>query len=118
MTAIVPHAEHELRPQVDSITLTPFSDWVWSIIFTSVVMAWALFNSAMQSWIAVPLFACGVLTSLDAVAWIRRRIDLFDPVGIIGLLGVHFFFLAPILHIVWNTWSAYVTPLQDWDDWL
>lgn len=54
----------------------------------------------------------------DAVDWFRGRVNLFDPVGIIGLLGVHFFFTAPLLHVVWNSWMLYIDPPPDWRDWL
>ena len=38
---------------------------------------------------------------------------LFDPAAIIGLLGVHFFFLAPLLHVAWDSWvMPYVSPLR------
>ena len=112
----------ELDLRDDPTTLpahrAPPSDWVWAVVFSGLVMSWALLFPAMQKWIAIPFFTCGVLSSLDAIAWLRRRTDLFDPVGVIGVLSVHFFFLAPILHVVWNAWSAYVTPLEDWSEWL
>ncbi|WP_371123938.1 hypothetical protein [Microcoleus sp.] len=45
--------------------------------------------------------------------------EIFDPVGIIGLLGFHFFFLAPLLHIRWDAWiEPWYTPPPDWRPWL
>ncbi len=69
-------------------------------------------------WFVIPVFLCGVLIGSDAVSWFRGQIDNFDPVGILGLLGFHFFFLAPLLHVYWDYWMAYVIPPYDWRDWL
>ena len=69
-------------------------------------------------WFVVPVTACGVLIATDAIAWMRGKTDIFDPAGLIGLLGVHFFFLAPLLHVQWDHWMAGVVPPSDWRDWL
>ena len=61
-----------------------------------------------RHWFMIPVFACGVLVTLDAVKWFRGQFDPFDPVGLLGIYGVHFFFIAPLLHVVWNWWL--VTP--------
>src|SRR6185312_11717822 len=105
MTTYAQDFDRNVELRANTSGRVPLSDWIWSTVFASIVMGWALFNPAMQNWIAIPIFACGVLTAVDAVAWIRRRVDIFDPIGVLGFLGVHFFFLAPIFHIVWNTWS-------------
>jgi hypothetical protein len=55
---------------------------------------------------------------MDAVDWLRSRLDVFDPIGILGLYGFHFFFLAPLLHVHWNEWMPYIIPPPDWRDWL
>lgn len=69
-------------------------------------------------WFAVPVFLCGVLIGADAVDWVRNRRDLFDPVGIIGLLGLHLFFLAPLLHVVWDHWMPFVQHPPERRHWL
>ena len=69
-------------------------------------------------WFIIPVVMCGVLIGSDAADWFRGRLDLFDPVGILGLLGVHFFFLAPLLHVHWDYWMSYVVPPPDWRDYL
>lgn len=69
-------------------------------------------------WYILPVLACGVLTGTDAVNWFRGRLDVFDPVGAIGVFGVHFFFLAPLLHLYWNIWLRYIDPPPDWREWL
>jgi len=44
--------------------------------------------------------------------------NLLDPVGILGALGYHAFFLAPLLHVSLNVWMAWVHPPPDWREWL
>ncbi|NLF00223.1 MAG: hypothetical protein GX601_04515, partial [Anaerolineales bacterium] len=83
-----------------------------------VVLALQFVNPAFGHWFIIPVAACGTLIGADAVDWFRGRLDLFDPVGIIGLLGVHFFLLAPLLHVAWDRWMGYISPPPDWRPWL
>lgn len=70
-------------------------------------------------WFVIPVTLSGILIGMDAVDWFRGRLEIFDPVGIIGLLGFHFFFLAPLLHIRWDAWiEPWYTPPPDWRPWL
>jgi len=70
-------------------------------------------------WFVIPVTLSGILMGTDAVDWFRGRLNIFDPVGIIGLLGFHFFFLAPLLHIRWDSWlEAWYIPPPDWRPWL
>jgi hypothetical protein len=79
-------------------------------------------NPQIAHWFILPILLCGILVGSDAVDWLRGRVDLFDPVGIVGVLGVHFFLLAPLLHVAWDYWLSderpYVDPPPDWRDWL
>jgi hypothetical protein len=77
-----------------------------------------LLSSEVRHWFVIPVTICGAIVLLDALDWVRGARDLFDPVGILGLLGVHFFFLAPLLHVVWDQWMWYVQPPPDWREWL
>ena len=77
-----------------------------------------LASEKVAHWFVIPVFVCGVIIGVDAFDWFRGRVGMFDPAGIIGLLGVHFFFLAPLLHVVWDVWLPYVVPPRDWRDWL
>lgn len=85
---------------------------------TLTVCAFLISFAAMAHWFVVPVWLCGVLIGRDAVDWFRNRLSLFDPAGIIGLIGVHFFFLAPLLHVAWDSWMLYVEPPPDWRPWL
>lgn len=64
------------------------------------------------------MLVCGILIGSDAVGWFREQTNIFDPVGILGLLGFHFFFLTPFLHVYWDYWMPLVTAPPDWRDWL
>lgn len=95
---------------------------VSSCAIVSVLMVAA--NEDFRHWFVLPVFACGAIVGTDAVDWLRGRTDTFDPVGIVGLFGVHFFFVAPLLHVQWDywlwtsRWSAYLPPPVDWRPWL
>jgi len=70
-------------------------------------------------WFVIPVALSGILIGIDAVDWFRGRLNIFDPVGILGLLGFHFFFLAPLLHVRWDSWlEPWYTPPPDWRPWL
>jgi len=75
-------------------------------------------SDSLQHWFLIPVSICGVLMTTDALAWVRGRLDLYDPVGIVGLLGVHFFFFAPLLHVQWDYYMTDVAGPPDWRDWL
>src|SRR5258707_15491648 len=76
-------------------------------------------DSSMLHWFLIPVLACGVVIGGDAVDWIRGRLSLFDPVGILGTLGYYFFFLAPLL-VVWFKHRLLYLPDQpdDYRPWL
>lgn len=88
------------------------------LLCTSTVCGFLVACERIAHWFIIPVLLCGVLIGIDAVDWFRGRLDLLDPAGIIGLLGVHFFFLAPLLHVTWDSWMRYVNPPPDWRDWL
>jgi hypothetical protein len=88
------------------------------LLCTSTVCGFLIACERIAHWFLVPVLLCGVLIGIDAVDWFRGRLDIFDPAGINGLLGVHFFFLAPLLHVTWDSWMRYINPPPDWRDWL
>ncbi len=97
-------------------------DWssaAFSFVFCGVgVVAFGLSSSDYAHWFIIPIYLCGALIGTDVVSWVRGRMDVLDPVGLLGLFGLHFFFLAPLLHVHWNYWIPYVTPPEDWRPWL
>jgi hypothetical protein len=69
-------------------------------------------------WFIIPVTLSGILIGVDAVDWLRGRMDLMDPVGWVGLFGLHFFFLAPLLIVLWDYQMVYLSPMMDWRPWL
>jgi len=92
--------------------------FISGLIFVTTLSGFLLFNSSLVHWFVIPVLMCGILIGVDAVDWLRGRLDPFDLCGILGLLGVHFFFLAPLLHVDWNVWMRGVVPPDDWREWV
>ena len=95
-----------------------------SVITSSLVAACLCLYAAAASplldhWFLLPLFGCGTLIGIDLVEWLRGRLDLFDPAGMVGILGFHFFFVSPMLMIFWGYRMRYL-PMQptDYRPWL
>lgn len=90
---------------------------VSSYICAAIAAAFLAQSPALVHWFVIPVLICGILMVQDIVEWIKEM-DLFDPIGLVGLLGAHHFFIAPLLHVHWNEWASTVTALDDWRDWL
>lgn len=94
----------------------------------NIIVAWFLASLIMlvvvamspetHHWFLFPVLACGVVIGTDAIAWVRGDLDAFSPVGVIGLLGVHFFFLAPMLQVHWDVAIRNGVRPDDWRPWL
>ena len=102
---------HDLKAVVFSSTL------IACIIISGITALLLMCSSVLVHWFVIPVSVCGVLIGVDAIDWLRGRLDLYDLSGILGILGVHFFFLAPLLHVSWNFWLRVSAP-PDWRDWL
>ena len=83
-----------------------------------VALAFAVTTPAALHWFLLPVTLCGALIADDALRWMRGKVGAFDPAGILGVVGLHMFFLAPLLHVRWNFWMRYVQPPPDWRDWI
>lgn len=103
---------------LNSLMITLFA----SVLLTFTVLFFFLVQSdGFQHWFVLPVALCGVLIGMDAIDWLRGKLNIFDPFGFVGLLGFHFFFLAPLLHVYWNYWSLYQlgsTQPADYRPWL
>ncbi|MGQ9601031.1 MAG: hypothetical protein ACUVWZ_16685 [Anaerolineae bacterium] len=108
------------RPQGRSaVRRSAALSWVISLYVCALVVIGLLFLSErLWHWFVLPVFLCGVVVTVDAVEWLRGRLDIFDPFGVIGAIGFHFFFLAPLLQVYWDYWMRYVIPPPDWRPWL
>ncbi|MCA2214076.1 hypothetical protein [Jidongwangia harbinensis] len=73
-------------------------------------------DARLWHWFVVPVAACGVLIGADVVAWLRGRLDTFDPRGVLAVLGFHFFYLAPLLHVLLDYWPTRIVPSVSWPD--
>src|ERR1700730_14595673 len=94
------------------MTSLAISFWLCTLTACGFLLA----SAQTAHWFIIPVLFCGVLIGCDAIDWFRGRLSLFDPAGIIGLVGVHFFFLAPLLHVTWDSWMLYINPPPDWRD--
>lgn len=72
----------------------------------------------LRHWFVLPVLFCGILCTMEAIEWVRGEMDRFDPRGLIGVFGFHFFFLAPLLHMRWDYLMPEVTHPPDWREWL
>jgi hypothetical protein len=92
---------------------------VLALVFCSLlVIGLILYDGAFLHWFVLPLIVCGTLIGADAIAFIEGQVEVMDPAALIGGLGMHFFFLAPLLHVLWDIWLQYVVPPPDWREWL
>ncbi len=95
------------------------SSWLIAVLLCGLTTcAFALSSASFHHWFIVPIALCGILIGKDAIDWVRGKLDVFDPIGIIGLLGVHFFFLAPLFQVQGEYRMLYVAPPPDWRPWL
>ncbi|NJR59167.1 MAG: hypothetical protein HC769_10125 [Cyanobacteria bacterium CRU_2_1] len=94
------------------------SAMISSLVCILIILGFIRSSDQFLHWFIIPILLNGILIGIDAVDWVRGRLSLFDPVGILGLLGVHFFFITPLLHVSWDDWLGLVTPPDDWRTWL
>lgn len=89
-----------------------------ALLAPCIVAIFLALSEATWHWFILPVLACGILIGADALDWLRGRRDIFDPIAIIGLLGVEFFLIAPLLHVTRDYWMPEIIPPPDWREWL
>ncbi|WP_254512677.1 hypothetical protein [Anatilimnocola floriformis] len=89
----------------------------WLISASTLLIAVCI-DPAFQHWFILPLMICGGIVGNWALDWLRGERDMFDPLSIFALVGVHFFFLATIMHVGTDYWMPYVDAPLDWRPWL
>ena len=94
----------------------PYPGYCFALL--CLVSGLAAFETRLVHWFLVPVIACGLITGRDAVDWLSGRIDPFHPRGVIGVVGVHLFFLAPLLLAFWDLDYDVVRGPDDWRPWL
>jgi hypothetical protein len=112
---------HALHPSSVPARTTPSSaddrqvSWAVGTAIVLITTAVAVTVApALRHWFIVPVTMCGILVIPDAVHWARRRLDTFDPQAMLGLLGTHFFYVAPLLHVLLDYWAKYIDGSDDW----
>jgi hypothetical protein len=84
----------------------------------SVWAALAVLTPELVHPMALPLVICGGLAGVEAVQWLQGRRDSLDSASLLSLFLVHFFFLAPLLHVVLDWWAPFLPGLEDWRPWI
>jgi hypothetical protein len=87
-------------------------------VSTTIVLAALLFAPASRHWFVLPILCCGILAGVDGSRWLRGRLGAFDPIALLGVYGYHFFFLAPLFHVIFDFWLPGVSAPEDWRDWI
>ena len=106
--------EIDIRKQINT------TDYVVALVFSIVlIIICAAFSTRVLHWFLLPLVPCGVLIGVDAVGWFRGKYDLFDPKGMLGLMGLHFFFISYLLTAVWEVETPVTAVgLEDYRPWM
>jgi hypothetical protein len=84
------------------------------VLIPTISAVLALGEPRLRHWFLIPVTVCGTIVAIDAVEWLRRRLDVFDPRAVLGLLGVHLYYFAPVLHVLLDRWPIEITGLADW----
>jgi hypothetical protein len=87
---------------------------------TALSLLFIAINRSVFHWFILPAMACGVLAGVDIVRWLRGRLELFDPRTIIAGLAFYGFFVAPVLHVIWDRFGVgdEMVMFGDWRPWL
>jgi hypothetical protein len=111
-------AFQKIRNAPEKISLS----MVFSVMVTVMIAIYFMIAEPdNQHWFVIPVILCGVVVGIDAIDWLRGKMNIFDPFGFVGLFGYHFFFLCPLLHVYWHYWSLFVlgsTQPPDYRPWL
>lgn len=96
---------------------TILGDYAISALIVGVITGmFSLLSHSVLHWFLLPVMACGILAGVDIVRLARERLDLFDARTIIACLAFYGFFVAPILHVIWNQYGV-GNEMFLWGDW-
>ena len=79
-----------------------------------IATTFTLVSEACRHWCLIPLTLCGALAGSDFVAWLRKEVDSVDPKVFVA---VHLYlscFIAPQLHLAYNSYSGDYFHTGDW----
>ncbi|WP_229398002.1 hypothetical protein [Micromonospora okii] len=89
---------------------------VSAVAVTTLSAVLVLLVPNLRHWLMVPVTIGGALVATDAVGWLLRRTDLFDPRACLGLFGFHFFYVAPVLQVALDHWMKLAYDPPDWPE--
>ena len=87
-------------------------------VSTLVICGMIAMRNEMLDWYLLPVALCGVLIGPDMFAWLRGKVDTFDPLGVLGAYGYFFFFIAPLLTVMWGYHTPELPPAPDRLSWI
>lgn len=89
----------------------PLSSWLLAVsLVPAASVLLAIVEPQLRHWFLIPVTVSGVLIGVDAFEWLSRRRDVFDPQAVLGLFGLHFYYVAPVLHVVLDYWPPMLFP--------
>jgi hypothetical protein len=95
------------------------SSWMLATAGCSIALLFFLLTTdRMWHWFVIPVLVSGVIVARDAVEWFRGNLETIDPLGLFALFGLHFFFIAYLLHVALDFYWHYGFPPPDWRPWL
>lgn len=92
------------------------TDYIWSFFGSVIIITIFLMQepAKMAHWMLLPLALCGTIIGADAIRWLTGKYTLFDPKGIVGLYGINFFLIAPILIVFYGKEGIETYVVTDW----
>lgn len=117
----MPVLVYEMRSPAKSVSIPRLRNgslFMSFLLCSVILLVFVLTSDEFLHWFVVPVLLCGTIIGADALDWLRGRVSLLDPMGLLGVFGFHFFFMAPLLHVHWDYWMAYIRPPSDWRPWL
>jgi hypothetical protein len=107
-----------IRPLAEQARGSAFDYFLCFLLCLLIAVGVVIGQERALHWSLIPLFSCGLLIGVDGVRWLRGKFDLFDPVGIIGVIGFFFFYISPLLMIFYEFSFDYPVLPEDWRHWL
>lgn len=83
---------------------------VFSLASALAAIAWP----GVAHWSLAFITISGIICGVGAADWLRGAVDLFSPRAVVAVFGIHFFYLAPLLHLGLGRWPRYVEGAADW----
>ena len=108
-----------MRQPLPAVPAVDGSAWILSAIISVAITA--LFVGFSQDhWhhYVLPVMLGGIVIGRDTIDWLRGRVDVLDPVGMLGVYGLYYFLMTPLLHVLWDFWWGYRFNPLDWRPWL